>query len=286
MSLFALGLLLCSAALHTFWNLLLKQVDEKYIATWWATVAGAVCFLPAFFLGERLPLNILPYALMSALFEALYFMLLAGAYGIGDFSLVYPVARGTAPALLLLWSVLFLHEQPAPGGLLGISIVVAGLIVVGSGAWRNAHAAGIRPQRRSVWLALCIALCISLYSVIDGAAVKQVSPPPYIALTFALTSLFITPFIGKRYGWQAMWTVWRGNWGKLSLIGILSLTTYLLVLWAYTLAPVSYGGAIREISIIFAALAGWLWLREAFGRRRLIGAAIIFAGILIVAIAG
>src|SRR5574341_2464532 len=112
----AIILLLISAALHTTWNLLLKQAGEKYMATWWAMLIGSLLFLPALlFIG--LPAHstwILMF--ISALAEAAYFIVLSFAYGDADFSLVYPMARGSAPALIAVWSVLFLGEQLTHGG--------------------------------------------------------------------------------------------------------------------------------------------------------------------------
>ncbi|HVN53922.1 MAG TPA: EamA family transporter [Anaerolineaceae bacterium] len=285
MSLPALALLIVAALLHAGWNLLLKQAGEKYIASWWGIVVSSVICLPILAFRPPIPAQIWPYLLASAVCEALYFAALAGAYQVEDFSLIYPLARGGAPALLAVWSILFLKETPRPAGLVGLGLVTFGLIVVGSSQlWaarkkNSASAAGLG-------LAMLVALFISIYSAIDGAAVKRADPLVYVIVAFWLTGLFATPVVLWLYGWRAVRAQWQAHWPRASAIGVISLLAYLLVLVAYSFSPVSYVGAIREISIVFGAIAGWLWLKERFGPLRTIGAAIIFAGILTILAAG
>ena len=128
MSLFAIGLLLAAAVLHTTWNLMLKQAGEKYIAIWWSAVIGVLVFTPAiYFLGfpSQTVWHIL---IISALFQIAYYIVLAEAYKDSDFSLVYPMGRGAAPALIAVWAAIFLHERFTHDGLIGIIIIVVWLI--------------------------------------------------------------------------------------------------------------------------------------------------------------
>ncbi|MFL6261026.1 MAG: EamA family transporter [Thermoanaerobaculia bacterium] len=285
MSATALLLLLVAAAVHAGWNLLVKQAGEKHVFSWWALVTGGLLFLPLVFWGAPWPARVWPYALASGLAEAGYFALLAWAYRLTDFSLAYPLARGAAPALLALWAVLWLRETPRPGGVLGLGTLVLGLLIVGAtGAKGPAGRAG-RPWA-GIAAALAVGVLISLYSVIDGAAVRFVPPVPYTALVLALGALLVTPAVLLLYDRRALLAEWRRSWRRILLVGPLMLLSYGLVLIAYTLAPVSYAGAVREVSILFAALAGWRWLREPLGRWRLAGAGLICAGILLIAFAG
>ncbi len=293
MPLSALGILLIAALLHAGWNLLLKRAREKYVVVWWGLALGSVCFLPVLLLRLPIPPAIWPYALLSALVEAAYYAALTAAYQKEDFSLVYPVARGGAPALLALWSILFLKETPSPAGKVGLAVLTLGLMTVAGGSLLPAQRRGWRgfPIRRigsltGLCLAALVALIISVYSAIDGAAVKRVDPVAYTALVFVLTSVFALPPILHRFGWAAVRAGGRAHWRLAGSIGCLSLLSYMLVLVTYTFAPVSYAGAIREVSIVFGALAGWLWLKESFGPVRVLGALIIFAGILTILIAG
>ena len=108
----------------------------------------------------------------------------------------------------------------------------------------------------------------------------------YTVLVFILNTIFVIPVITKMYGWPAVMEVGRKQWRQVTAIGFLDIGSYMLVLIAFSLASVAYAGAIREISIVFGALAGWVWLKESFGRMRVIGAVIIFAGILTILVAG
>jgi len=283
MPLSAIGLLLVSAALHTTWNLLLKRGGEKYMVTWWAMLIGSLLFLPAL-LFTGLPARITwVLLLISAFVEAAYFIVLAYAYDDADFSLVYPLARGAAPALIAVWSVLFLREQLTAGGIAGLVIIVLGLLIVGGSGSFNLNG---KPHWRGILPALLLALCISIYTVLDGAAVKMTPPLAYAALIYFVSSLYMTPFIVRRHGWVRLRQEFAKNGWRLLAIGALIQGAYFLALLAYRLAHVSYSGAIREVGVVMGAFAGWQFLGEKFGGARLAGAIVIFAGILIIALFG
>ena len=305
MSLTALILLVVAAALHTGWNLLVKRASEKQIFTWWAMVVGTACFAPLLAFSAPLPAAIWPYVLASALVETIYYLALLRAYSIGDFSLIYPLARGAAPAFLALWAALFLGERPQARGIAGLGLLLAGLLLVGGAARRASQrhdpialalsTGGAAAQPRGslmafagsgIAAALTVACCISIYSAIDGAAVRIAPPIAYTVAVIGASALMMAPAVLARYGRQAVAAEWRANWPRIVLVGILTLVTYALVLQAYALGRVSYAGAVREISVVFAALVGWRWLGEGFGGWRVTGALLIFAGILVIAIAG
>jgi drug/metabolite transporter (DMT)-like permease len=285
MSLTALALLLVAAMMHTTWNLVVKRAKEKQVFTWWALLVGSVCFVPILLLNPQFPLRIWPFVAISALVEAMYYIILTRAYEHGDFSLVYPLARGAAPAFLTIWAVLFLGESPHPYGVLGIALLVLGLIVVGGKAWWTVRKTST-VSKSAVALALSVACCISIYSVIDGAAVHIAAPAPYTVLVIGLSAAFVSPLVLTKFGYHTVIAEWQANWFRIAIVGILMLLSYMLVLLVYSIARVSYAGAIREISIVFAALLGWRWLSEDFGLMRLVGAILIFAGILVIALAG
>jgi len=281
----ALGLLLAASLMHTIWNLLVKRAKEKQVFIWCSLLVGTIIFSPLLLTSSLFLVSMWPYLLSSALVEAIYYITLIHAYENGDFSLVYPMARGAAPAFLLLWTTLFLGERPRFFGLLGITLLVFGLIMVGGKTWWNLRmTSGF--SKSALVLALGVACCISVYTAIDGAAVHHVSPLPYTVLVIALTVLFITPTVVMRYGNTAIVDELRTNWIGITLVGLFTLLAYILALKAYTIARVSYAGSVREISVVLAAFVGWRWLRESFGKIRLTGAMFIFAGILVIAFAG
>ena len=283
MPLLAIVFVLIAAVCHAAWNFLLKKVEDKQLVTWWAIMVGVLAALPLILPHAALPTTIWPYLLASAATETIYYLALIHAYEKADFSLIYPFARGAAPVFITLWSIIFLDETPAPAGLAGIALIRCGMVIVGQG---QASPPGQRVRARDVLLAVFVAALISIYSVIDAAAVRQMAPLPYLMLVFALSGIFLTPFVLKRYGWRVMAAQGRKSALHIGVIAVLMPLGYTLVLKAYAFAQASYIGAIREMSIVFAALAGWRWLGEGFGGRRTAGALLMVAGILIIALAG
>jgi drug/metabolite transporter (DMT)-like permease len=279
----AILFLLFSAVLHTAWNLLLKQSSRKYIVTWWAILLGAGLFLPILFFTGLPAREAWSLLLVSVLVETAYFVVLSLAYREADFSLVYPLARGSAPLMIVVWSVLFLQERLTPGGMAGLGIIIFGLLMVGGS---DLLAGTQTPRRSGVLLAFVLALLISIYSVIDGAAVKQTPAFPYTILVFFLSPVLAAPLVFQRYGWQILKNELAQNTARILAIGILTVSSYLLTLAAYAMAKVSYSGAVREVSVVMGALAGWLFLGEKLARLRVWGALVIFGGILCIALAG
>jgi drug/metabolite transporter (DMT)-like permease len=305
----ALALVLAAGLLHASWNLILKRSSERVVVAAWAMLLGAVVFTPTLVPAWPPPAGVWPFVGASAVVYVAYYGCLARAYGDGDFSLVYPVARGTAPAMLALWTVLFLGERPSPGGLLGIATILCGLVMLGgaplwsrlAGAraaedvrtgtdssirtpaghrWRQlrAHTRGSRP-------AFLVAFFISVYSTLDGAAVRQWDPLPYLVLVFGLSGLAFVGMLAARGGTR-VFRVLRTHFRPIAMIAVMTFVAYALVLRAFQIAPISYAGAAREVGIVFGALAGWLLLGERFGRIRTVGAVLVFAGIGLLALAG
>lgn len=285
MSPLALAMLIAAAFMHAGWNLIVKQARERQVFTWWSLVIGSACYLPLLVFGPALPSRAWPYVVASALAETAYFFALTRAYRLGDFSLVYPLARGAAPALLAIWAALYLGERPTALGVLGLAVLVAGLITVGSGAlWARRDAQGV--SATAIGAALLVALCISIYSAIDGAAMRFASPLSYTVAILGLSAICATPVILARYPLRAVGAEWRANWPRIIVVGVLNLGTYMLVLAAFARARVGYAGAVRELSVVMAALIGWRWLGEPFGAHRTVGATLIFVGIVVIAALG
>jgi len=284
MPILAIVLLLTSAFLHALWNLLLKRSQEKYSAMGWQVlISGVLAFFLLIFTGFP-PRSMWLFALISMSLEAIYFILLSNAYSDHDFSLVYPIARGTAPAFLMLWSILFLQEDPTAGGILGISMVVGGMIIIGATSLIQSR--GSRLHIKGILTALAVALTISLYTLIDGTAVKNGPPLPYALTMFMFVPVLTTTYNVRRFGWKHFAAAWNGPRLPLILAAILGVAAYLLALIAYSFAPLSYSGAIREVSVVIGAFLGWQFLEEKMGGARVLGSIVIFAGILVIAIFG
>jgi drug/metabolite transporter (DMT)-like permease len=284
MPILAIFLLLTSALLHAIWNLILKQSQEKYIAMGWQVIiSGIFAFIVLMFVGLP-PRSMWLLAILSMSLEAIYFILLSNAYSDHDFSLVYPIARGTAPALLTIWSVLFLHEKLTTGGMLGIGLVVFGMIIIGTTSLIQNR--GSKLHLRGIATALAVALIISIYTLVDGTAVKNGPPLAYGLSMFMLVPVLTTTYNVRRYGWTRFMQAWNGPRLPLIAAAILGVVAYLFALFAYRLAPVSYSGAIREVSVVIGAFLGWRLLGEKMAGMRVLGAIVIFAGILTITLFG
>lgn len=315
MSLTALALALGAGALHATWNLILKGASDRLLVAAWGLLAGAAIFSPALVAEWPIPASVWPFACASATVLLGYYACLARAYERGDFSLVYPVARGAAPALLTLWAALFLGERPSALGLAGIATILAGLAVVGGAPlWLAADAAqaegggsrlrALRLHARGAGVAFLVALLVSVYTAVDAAGVRHWSPLPYLVLVFALSGSVLVPLLALREmlagrggaepgraagaepgreGRSRALHVLRTDWLRIVAVAAMTLGAYALVLEAFRIAPVSYAGAVRESGVVFGALAGWLVLGERFGKVRAAGATLVFAGIALLA---
>ncbi len=284
MPILALVLLFLSASMHALWNLLLKSADEKYIAMGWQVILSGIFSLVFIFFTGLPPKEMWLFAVISMILEAIYFILLCIAYSDHDFSLVYPIARGAAPALLVLWSAIFLREQLTAAGYLGLAMITGGIIV--TGATTLLQNKSEKPHMRGILTALSVALIISIYTFIDGTAVKNGPALPYGLSMFVMVPFVTTPYLTRRYGWGHFADMWNKKRGYLLLGGVLGLVAYMLALFAYTFAPLSYSGAIREVSAVIGAFLGWRFLKEEMGGIRVVGSAIVFAGVMVIAVFG
>lgn len=294
----SLAMVLTAALLHAGWNLILKKVDEKYIVNWWSVLSSTLLLSPVIFI-EGLPdRRVWPILLTSALVEAVYMVVLASAYRLNDFSLVYPIARGTAPAFITLWATLFLGERISAIGAAGLVLIMLGLMINGAGGLlerrRSGQTDSVRLRRTpeiglragstlvGICLALITALLISIYSTLDAAAVRHTPATSYTVTMLAFAGLFFTPFALIGSGWQKTVAVGRRYRREILAIGVAGMLAYILVVNAYAIAKVSYAGALREVSVVFGALAGWKLLGESFGKLRVIAALLLFCGVILI----
>ncbi len=284
MPILALILLFLSASMHALWNFLLKSADEKYIAMGWQVILSGIFSLFFIFFTGLPPKEMWLFAVISMILEAIYFILLCIAYSDHDFSLVYPIARGAAPALLVLWAAIFLREQLTVGGYIGLAMITGGMIVIGATTLLNNKSA--KPHLRGILTALSVAFIISIYTFIDGTAVKNGPALPYGLSMFVMVPFVTTPYLTRKYGWSNFLDMWNKKRGYLLLGGVLGLVAYMLALFAYTFAPLSYSGAIREVSAVIGAFLGWRFLKEEMGGVRVIGSVIVFAGVMVIAVFG
>jgi drug/metabolite transporter (DMT)-like permease len=275
MSLSALLLLVVAAVCHSTWNLLSKRSSDKQAFLWLAVTTTAVLYLPVFMAYFRpVPLVGLMLAVVSGVVEAAYYLLLGSAYARGDLSVVYPLARGSAPLLVGMAALVFLGERPSILGASGIVLIVVGVYALHLTSFdRRGLFRPIRALReRASQLALLVGVTIAAYSLIDKVGVGYVSPVLYIYLIFLVAGVVLAPYmlLARR---SAVIVEWRAHWLTILAASMLFVAAYLLVLFAFTTTRVAYVSAVREMSVVF-------------GEKKLLGATLIFAGILCIAAGG
>jgi phosphonate utilization associated putative membrane protein len=266
-------LVLGSALLHASWNAIIKSSRDVMLDTALvAAGAGIVSLLLTAFL--PLPASASwPYLGASVAIHIGYFTTLVAAYRVGDLGHAYPLMRGTAPLLVALFGIVLLDELPGATIWLGIVLISAGILSIGLLQQGRAH------RGATLW-ALANAAIIASYTLVDGAGARlSGSPAGYGAWMFWLQGLpFVALVIALRK--RAALDYARRNWRRGLGGGLCVISAYGIVLWAMTQAPVAAVAALRETSVIFAALLGSIFLKERFGRRRLIGACAVALGIM------
>jgi len=280
----ALLLLLCAALLHASWNLLVKRSRDKQVFTWCAMCAATLLFSPLVLKDlDALRGVDWRFVIASGATEVAYYAALTRAYERGDYSLVYPIARGSAPAFIALWAVLLLGERVSLWGGLGIAMIALGIQAIHQESLRRLrHPLHLLRAPGTRW-ALVVGVLISIYSSIDKVAVGRIPPDLYIVLMFAFVALFPAPYFLIQRGVAAVAAEWRANALPILAVGAMNLLSYLLVLRAMQDANVSYVGAVREMSVVLAALFGAVGMREGFGLVRTVAAGVIFAGVIVIA---
>ena len=284
MTSFALILVVLSALGHSSWNYLTKSSKHKVTFLWLMLIASGVIYGIPFWYRLRscpIPADGWQYILATCAIHSLYFSFLGIAYKQGDLSTVYPIARGTAPALVPFVAMLWLSESPSALGGIGIALVVIGVQTVGlPGLSRSSLSRFWGSLRRGpVKFAFLTGLMTTLYTIVDRQGVQRVDPLVYIYLQMVGTALFLTPWMVTRKREEIRYE-WTMNKWKAGVVGLLCVGAYLLILIVMTLKiKVAYITAGRECSILFSTLLGVLQLREPRGLQKIIGAVIIVLGI-------
>lgn len=276
MSASALGIVLFAAALHAGWNALLKAIPDR------AAILAAVAFahvligLGMVWLYAPPAQAAWPSLIISTLVHYGYYLLLYHAYTHGDLSQVYPISRGMAPALVSLGAVVLIGETLPARGWLGLAMVSGGicLLAVQRGA--------VKAPAATIAIAVALGCLIASYSVADGIGVRRSdSPMGYIGWLFVLEAPVPACIALSRWrsgGRFAPRVVLAGLGG-----GVAAAAAYGLVLYVKTFAPLGAVSAVRESSVVLAALIGVFWFGERPARGRLLAAAIVAAGIVALA---
>jgi drug/metabolite transporter (DMT)-like permease len=306
----ALVLVLTAAVFHSSWNALTKQARDQFAFLCLAVAVGSMVFLPVTLWAlppGGVPAAAWPFVVATIVLHALYFYALGRSYRSGEFSLVYPVARGLGVALVPIFAALLLDERPSAVGAVGITLVVVGIVAlqwvgrpraaeaisrsVPGSQGRSERPGGVGGLWPSAprWLnpgtgwALLTGVTIAAYALVDKAGVSRLHPVPYIGLMFVGSLLLLLPAVltdTERFQRE-----WAANRRAILVAAAMTLTAYLLVLFAFRLSKAGYVVAAREVSIVISVVIGRLWFGERRLTARLAGAALVLAGVICLALA-
>lgn len=267
----ALLLALAAAFVHALWNILLARARDVEAATAVALVTAEVVFAPVAAVTWDVHRAVWPYILAGGILQVVYFVLLSTAYRLVPLSVVYPIARGGAPVLVLVIGVVVLGRSTSATQVAAVALVVAGILLVRG----RRH-----PDRRGVAFGLVIATCIASYTLVDKEGVKHAEPVSYLELSMLGPAAVYAAGVVRLRGAAVV----RRAIGPASLVaGVCTFGAYALVLAALQRASAPSVAAVRETSVVIAALLAWLVLRERVGPVRFAGAVLVAAGVALLA---
>jgi drug/metabolite transporter (DMT)-like permease len=267
----ALALTLAAAVLHAGWNVLLRGSDDVEARTAVVLALSLVLFAPAAAATWSVSWAVAPYVAASAALEGAYFALLVAAYRRRELSVVYPVARGSAPPLVLLGTALVLGRHVSAGAAAGVCLVAAGVLLV----------RGVRRGAEGALVALAVGCAIAGYTLVDKDGLRHAAALAYLELVLAPVGLFALPAVAMRRGVAALRAELRP---ATALTAAASFGAYALVLAALRRAPAPDVAAVRETSVVLATLLAAVLLHERVGPERLAGAAAVAVGVALIAL--
>lgn len=270
----ALALALAAAAIHAAWNLLIARAPDAEAAGAAAQLVAVATFAPVAVLTWRVSWDAAPYVAASAVLELAYFALLAGAYRRTDLSLVYPIARGLAPVLVLAGAAAATGARPTALEVVGVLGVAAGVLLVRGGA------TGVRAWPTAA--AVAIAVTIAGYTIVDKSGLHHAAAIPYFELVLGIQATVYASALAAVRGPAAIRAALTP---AAAAAGIGMFSAYALVLAALRLAPAASVAAVRETSVVIATVLAAAVLGERVTRGRVAGAVLVAAGVALLAVA-
>ncbi|MEM6659826.1 MAG: DMT family transporter [Pseudomonadota bacterium] len=278
MTLFVILIILMAALLHAVWNAIVKTAADRTTTLGLVALGHVIPGLAMILLLPPPSAQSLVYIALSTVVHFGYYFMLGKAYQHGDLSVVYPIARGIVPALVSLWAMVLVGEVLPLQAWGGIALIALGIQLSSWSALRS----GI--GRSALGFALGTGFCISIYSVVDGIGVRLSGNTLSYWAWGAFLHVFIAGFVGIRKR-DTLAALPVKVWMIGILGGLVSMTAYGLVLYAKNFAPLGAVSALRETSVIFAALIGFIFLHEGNWIRRLAAAALMAGGVALIGLA-
>ena len=271
-------IVLSAAFLQAFWNAVVKGAGDRTITLGFIALGHVV---PGIFLVSVFPSpgwDVAPYVIASTVIHWGYYFLLNVAYRLGDLSMIYPITRGLSPVLIALGAQFWLGETLPALAWFGVLVVSLGVLVLTKGIVRGGM------SRTGVMAAMGVAVIVASYSLVDGAGVRLAdNAMGYIGWLY-ISELTVVLFVFATR-WRRLLQMPLKNCMLGYAGGVLSGVAYGLVLFANTLAPLAMVSAVRETSVIFAAMIGVMWFGEGPKRRRLLAAVVVSIGIICIGLA-
>lgn len=267
-----------AATFHALWNAAVKSGRDHLLSITGINVATGLIALPLLpFVGLPEPES-WPYLIASAVLHFGYYIALSEAYKYGDFSEAYPIARGTAPILVTLWGVFVLQEQMSTLEALSLFGVICGLLI-----FTLRSLSDVVRDRKALFAALATSLFIGGYTLVDGVGGRlSQNVPAYMVWLYIFDAVPILIYAIYRRGLSEV-MVLTNDWKTLSVGALLAFLSYALIVWCMTKASIPMVSALRETSIVIAALIGTFYFREKAGFRRILASAIIFLSVALLA---
>ena len=264
-----------AAFLHALWNALIKLGTSKVGGMVILSIVEVPIGLAVVMLTPAIDRAAIPWVLAAGCTHFAYKFFLTYAYDRGDLSRVYPIARGAAPMVVALVGAVFLADAVTGQEYAAIAILAAGILLMARGIFTSGE------DRRLLPFALGSAMATATYTLIDGMGARvSGSPAAYVAWVFVADGTFFTLGMIALRGWGVI--PWNGHaWRMGSVASVASYGAYAVSIWAMTIAPIAVVAALRETSILFAVLIGWLIFGERMGRDKAVAAGVIVAGVLL-----
>ena len=275
MSLWVMLAVLGAAFLHALWNSLLKVGTSRMGAMVILSMGEIPIGLAVVMARPALDWSVAPWVIAAGCAHFFYKLFLTYAYERGDLSRVYPIARGSAPLMVGLVSPFFLPDVITPVEFAGIAVLGLGILLMAQGVFANGE------NRRLIPYALGSACATATYTLIDGQGARVSGDAvAYIAWVFVADGLF---FAGGMLAWKGLAVLPRQRkaWGVGMIAAAASFGAYAVSVWAMTIAPIAVVAALRETSILFAVMSGWLVFGEKMTRGKALAALVIVGGVML-----
>lgn len=286
----SLILVVISSFIHPLWNMLLKKSEDKVI--FYLNIHLIFTVLFSFLLFIYPIKNISPqgwvFIVLSAFAHFFYQMLLCRTYELGDMSLTYPIAR-SSPVFVVVMAFVFLREMPSITAIIGIILVVAGAYLINQArlSFRNILRPFNKGHLHAMLFAVFTAIWSAVYSIVDKKGALNMPPILFFYMFFTISGfMFIGYFLSFKEKRKNYWHILKRDKYKIALASILEFSSYILILYAFRISKVAYIVALRQVSVVIGVLYGVIFLREHYGKVRIVASCIMFIGAFLIVALG